>query len=597
MATFGLVGPGKGLEYVVEAMPWVVQHHPDALYLIAGQTHPELLRHHGEEYRNKLTAMIESLGLDDNVAFLNQYLRQKDIIELLLATDIYVTPYLDPNQITSGTLSYALGAGKAVVSTPYLHAKEALADERGLLVDFRDPDQLSTAINSILDDHEMKSRLEHNAYAYANEFTWPKTGARFIEVMRDVEASTPAKRQTQARPGEWVAVPIGARSASNPLITPADVTPSQPGMEVISTINAGAARVGDEVVLLLRVAERPSSDGELPDGARLVDLRGDHPTLKPMPDGLDLSDLIGMPFFDTSGDAPRIVLGYVRRDEPGVDLDDPRTIRYRDLADGHLGDDGTTDYLTHTSHLRVARSADGERFEVDPAPSVLPVSELEAYGVEDPRVTEIDGVFHVTYVSVSRLGITTSALRTTDFRTFDRRGVMLPSIRRMSCSSPSGCMIATWRSRARCPDRSAACWVSGSPSRPTSRTGGSIARSHCPGRTCGRSEGSARASRRSASTVGGSRSTTALTARTGTAWARCCSTPTTLRGSWLARRTLLLGPELDYERSGFLHDVVFPSGHVMLEEGRIRVYYGAADSSLAAADFSVSDILAHLDPC
>ena len=364
-------------------MPWVVQHHPDALYLIAGQTHPELLRHHGEEYRNKLTAMIESLGLDDNVAFLNQYLRQKDIIELLLATDIYVTPYLDPNQITSGTLSYALGAGKAVVSTPYLHARRRSPTSADCSWTSAIPTS-STAINSILDDHEMKSRLEHNAYAYANEFTWPKTGARFIEVMRDVEASTPAKRQTQARPGEWVAVPIGACSASNPLITPADVTPSQPGMEVISTINAGAARVGDEVAVAARRGT-PEQRRRAARRRRLVDLRGDHPTLKPMPDGLDLSDLIGMPFFDTSGDAPRIVLGYVRRDEPGVDLDDPRTIRYRDPADGHLGDDGTTDYLTHTSHLRVARSADGERFEVDPAPSVLPVSELEAYGVEDPR--------------------------------------------------------------------------------------------------------------------------------------------------------------------------------------------------------------------
>ncbi len=104
VATFGLVGPGKGLEYVIEAMPWVAQRHPDALYLIAGQTHPELLRNRGEEYRNKLLDMIESLDLEDNVAFLNQYLRQKEIIELLLATDIYVTPYLDPNQITSGTL-------------------------------------------------------------------------------------------------------------------------------------------------------------------------------------------------------------------------------------------------------------------------------------------------------------------------------------------------------------------------------------------------------------------------------------------------------------------------------------------------------------
>ena len=128
-------------------MPAVVARHPEALYLIAGQTHPEVLRRHGEEYRNKLIGIVESLGLDDNVAFVNQYLPQKDLIEFLLASDIYVTPYLDPNQITSGTLSYALGAGKAVVSTPYLHAKEALADDRGILVDFRSPERLADAIN------------------------------------------------------------------------------------------------------------------------------------------------------------------------------------------------------------------------------------------------------------------------------------------------------------------------------------------------------------------------------------------------------------------------------------------------------------------
>ena len=122
------------------------------------------------------------------------------------------------------------------------------------------PTRSPTAINSLLDDPDLKRRLEHNAYAYANEFTWPKTGTRFVEVMRELVATTPAKRATQARPGEWVAVPVGARLADNPLITPDDVAPSQPGMEVISTINAGAARVGDEVVLLLRVAERPSGD-------------------------------------------------------------------------------------------------------------------------------------------------------------------------------------------------------------------------------------------------------------------------------------------------------------------------------------------------
>ncbi len=283
ISTFGLVGPGKGLEYVIDSMPAVVAKHPDALYLIAGRTHPELLRHHGEEYRNKLIDEVESLGMADNVAFVNQYLEQEDVIEFLLASDIYVTPYLDPNQITSGTLSYALGAGKAVVSTPYLHAVEALADDRGLLVDFRSPGELATAFNAILDDPALKTRLETNAYAYANEFTWPKTGARFLEVMRELAQTAPAREPTKPLPGEFVAVPIAARLTQNPLVTPADVAPSQPAMEVISTINPAAAKVGDETVLLVRVAERPRLDGPIPDGAQLADLSGDDPTLSPAP--------------------------------------------------------------------------------------------------------------------------------------------------------------------------------------------------------------------------------------------------------------------------------------------------------------------------
>ena len=199
VSTFGLVGPGKGLEYVIEAMPAVVARHPEALYLIAGQTHPELLKQRGEEYRNRLTALVEELGLTDNVVFVNQYLEQKDIIDYLLATDVYVTPYLDPNQITSGTLSYALGAGKAVVSTPYLHAKEALADDRGILVDFQAADQIADAVNTILDDPKLKARLEKNAYRYANEATWPKTGARFLDVMRELVAEHPPVQKERRR--------------------------------------------------------------------------------------------------------------------------------------------------------------------------------------------------------------------------------------------------------------------------------------------------------------------------------------------------------------------------------------------------------------
>src|SRR5258708_26327859 len=159
ISTFGLVDPRKGLEYMVEAMPAVVARHPEALYLIAGQTHPELLKAQGETYRNALIDDVRRLGLQGHVAFVDEYMSQRDIIDLLLASDVYVTPYLDPNQITSGTLSYALGAGKAVVSTPYLHAKEALGEGRGILIGFRNADQLASAVNSILASGELKQTL------------------------------------------------------------------------------------------------------------------------------------------------------------------------------------------------------------------------------------------------------------------------------------------------------------------------------------------------------------------------------------------------------------------------------------------------------
>ena len=189
ISTFGLVDPRKGLEYMVEAMPDVVARHPNALYLIAGQTHPNLLRSQGERYRNSLVDTVERLGLRDHVSFIDQYMAQRDIIDLLLATDVYVTPYLDPRQITSGTLAYAMGAGKAIVSTEYLHAKEALGEGRGILIDFRNADQLASAVNSILASGERKQTLEHMAYAYAREMTWPKLGRRWVELMNRAAAA------------------------------------------------------------------------------------------------------------------------------------------------------------------------------------------------------------------------------------------------------------------------------------------------------------------------------------------------------------------------------------------------------------------------
>ena len=186
LSTFGLVDPRKGLEYMIAAMPEIIGRYPNALYLIVGQTHPELLKRAGEQYRNELVSKIESSGMSDHVRFVNQYLTQREIVEYLLASDVYVTPYLDLNQITSGTLAYALGAGKAIVSTRYLHAAEALADGRGLLVDVRDSEGLARAVLAILDDPALKAELERRAYDYGKEMAWPNVGRRVLALTREL---------------------------------------------------------------------------------------------------------------------------------------------------------------------------------------------------------------------------------------------------------------------------------------------------------------------------------------------------------------------------------------------------------------------------
>ena len=200
ISTFGLVDPRKGLEYMIAAMPQIAARHPNTLYLIVGQTHPELLRKDGERYRNELVAKIESSGMAEHVRFVNQYLRQREIVDYLLATDVYVTPYLDLNQITSGTLAYALGAGKAIVSTRYLHAAEALADGRGLLVDVRDADGLVRAVLAILDDPALKAELERRAYEYGKEMAWPNVGRRVLALTRELLGPAEVTMPAQASP-------------------------------------------------------------------------------------------------------------------------------------------------------------------------------------------------------------------------------------------------------------------------------------------------------------------------------------------------------------------------------------------------------------
>ena len=189
ISTFGLVDPRKGLEYVVAALPEILARDPSAIYLIIGQTHPELVKQQGEAYRDSLHDVARRVGVVEQLRFVNEYLTQREVVDYLLASDVYVTPYLDPAQITSGTLAYALGAGKAIVSTPYLHAKEVLSEDRGVLVPFRDASAIARAVSGILADPQRKCAFEQRAYAYGRATTWPVIGAEVMALMQQVASA------------------------------------------------------------------------------------------------------------------------------------------------------------------------------------------------------------------------------------------------------------------------------------------------------------------------------------------------------------------------------------------------------------------------
>jgi glycosyltransferase involved in cell wall biosynthesis len=186
IATFGLINRGKGLEYAIEAMNAVVASHPEALYLILGQTHPVIRRHEGESYRRELEAEIVANGLSDNVKLVDKYLEFDELLAYLSATDIYLTPYLNMNQIVSGTLAYAVGLGKAIVSTPYLYAQELLAHGRGFLVPARDGSAIATTLAALLDDPALRESTERRAYRYGRRMTWPNVTQAYGEVFSDV---------------------------------------------------------------------------------------------------------------------------------------------------------------------------------------------------------------------------------------------------------------------------------------------------------------------------------------------------------------------------------------------------------------------------
>ena len=186
MLTFGLIGRNKGIETVIRALPEIVSKHPDTLYVIMGKTHPHVVRHAGEEYREWLTQMVSNLNLKNNVQFIDEYVSEAQLVTGLLSADIYVTPYLNKAQITSGTLCYALGGGCAVLSTPYWHAEEVLVNGRGDLFGFGDSATLAKQVIELLDEPLKLKSMQQKAYAYGRSITWPLIGKAYIDVFEKI---------------------------------------------------------------------------------------------------------------------------------------------------------------------------------------------------------------------------------------------------------------------------------------------------------------------------------------------------------------------------------------------------------------------------
>ncbi len=179
LLTFGLLGPNKGIEYAIAAMEKVAKKYPEVLYIVLGATHPEVKRRYGEQYRHHLEHLVREKGLQNHISFYNQYVPLERLIEFLVATDIYLTPYVNQDQITSGTLAYALACGKAIVSTPYWYARELLEEGRGCLVPFRDSGATAEALINLIGNESMRNRLRKQAYQYGRQMIWKEVALKY----------------------------------------------------------------------------------------------------------------------------------------------------------------------------------------------------------------------------------------------------------------------------------------------------------------------------------------------------------------------------------------------------------------------------------
>jgi len=182
LSTFGLLNRGKGIEYAIEALPPLVKENSRIIYLIIGVTHPEVRKQEGETYRGHLHSLIESFGLEKNVRFVNRFLTRNELIKYLQATDIYIIPYPNREQISSGTLSYALSTGKAIVTTPFLQAEEAVSEGVVMGSNFKDPHSIIDCVTTLLKNNETLERYRTRAYDYSRNMIWPNIAMKYVNL-------------------------------------------------------------------------------------------------------------------------------------------------------------------------------------------------------------------------------------------------------------------------------------------------------------------------------------------------------------------------------------------------------------------------------
>jgi glycosyltransferase involved in cell wall biosynthesis len=181
LLTFGLLSPNKGIEYAIEALPAILARHPNVVYIVLGATHPHVQHADGESYRLQLQRLARTRGVERNILFFDRFVSLEELVEFIGAADIYLTPYMNPAQITSGTLAYTVGAGKAVVSTPYWYAEELLGEGRGILVPFGDSKAIADQVINLLDNETERHAMRKRAYMLGREMIWPRVAQRYLE--------------------------------------------------------------------------------------------------------------------------------------------------------------------------------------------------------------------------------------------------------------------------------------------------------------------------------------------------------------------------------------------------------------------------------